>query len=125
MTTTHRTIEINEDFGPLLLRCPACGNRGRLEDRGSLWLSAPVRIDSDGLPSTVLGPDEAGDVDCTRCDHVAPMSAFLPPWAPCTEFPSTGDGQTWPSLPGGIPALDLVEDDRAAERAWLDQAQTP
>ncbi len=120
-----RSVVLDGDFEPLPLRCPACGNRGRLEEGGTLWLTVGIRIGSDGLPAMILSPDHAANVDCTRCDHNGPLPTFFPPGCAPTEKPTTFDGRTWPSLPERIDRLPLTDGDRAVEAAWTVAMLTP
>ncbi len=124
MPTTQRLVELDGDFAPLVLRCPACGNRGRIEEGGSLWPTVGIRIGPDGLPTTILSPDHAANVDCTRCDQNGPLPTFFPPWCAPTEQPTTADGQTWPELPDGVRPLPLSAEDRAVEAAWAIESLT-
>ena len=108
------------------LRCPACGNRDRVEECGSLWLTARIRIGPDGLPTTILAPDPGtGEVHCGRCGHAGRRPTFLPPWCTPDARPTTPDGQTWPELPRGVDPLPLTDEDRAVEAAWAIESLAP
>ena len=74
-TEDVRLVEIDSDFSDWPLRCPACGNRGRLEDGGSFYPLTSIRVDGNGMPTAILPPDyENVIVDCTRCDHDGPIA---------------------------------------------------
>ena len=125
MPDTMRLIELDGDFEPLPLRCPACGNRGRIEEGGSLWVMMGIRIGPDGLPTAILSPDpRTVEVDCARCDHTGLLPTFLPPWCTPDARPTTPDGQTWPELARGVDPLPLTDEDRAVEAAWAIAALT-
>ena len=119
-------VVLDGDFEPVPLRCPACGNRDRVEECGSLWLTARIRIGPDGLPTTILSPDHAANVDCTRCDHTGLLPTFLPPW--CTgpmRDRRPRMGRPWPELPRGVDPLPLTDEDRAVEAAWAIESLAP
>jgi hypothetical protein len=109
------TVELDGDWDVTGLRCPACGNRGR--DGDGFWVQAGVRLDGSGRPTYLLTPDYVhGEVECSRCLHSAPFTAFEPPWFRSTGWAVSQQAQNEGAIPDPLP---LTAADADLEQEWL------
>ena len=106
-------------LGPL--RCPACGSRGRHNEKGSIWMDgALVRVDEHGQAQIVLSPGIVSVwLDCSRCDHQGTLEMFEPPWREPTARRRLHDGRIVNGLPEGVSPLPLSDEDLREEAAWF------